>query len=572
MWKSVLNSLLEGLAMTDPIGATYYMASKREPVVPPAPPPQPSPQRGQSSDTIEVPVLVVGAGPSGLTASILLSRHGIESLTVERHPGTSIYPRATGINIRTMEILRSLGLEERVRQASFEAAPRLARSRTMIDPEPILFPSFRSESVHVSPTEWTSCAQSELEPILLQEAASHPGAQLLFGTELLGFEEAGEEISAMIADRATGQVRQVRCRFLIAADGSRSPIRERLGIRMGGVGVLADNVAFHFSAPLRRHLPAGTNFLQFVENEDVSGVFIATDAESRWVFSVTYHPEQGESPAWFTPERATDLIRKGAGVPDLEVDVRSIVPWKMQADLAERWRVGRVFLAGDAAHRMTPAGGLGMNTGIQDVHNLCWKLAAVLQGWGDPGLLDTYEAERRPVGKYNVERSAAFITGDARINQRTALDVDLGFVYESAATVPDGEPPPHTGQEHWQARPGARAPHVLLGPGSSTLDLFGPHFTLLAGARSSAWCHTASEVAGELGVPLQARTMPFGPWNAVYGVGDKGAVLVRPDGHVAWRSSADVESPAGQLRRVLSSLLSKCRAAEYVPAERRLAS
>jgi putative polyketide hydroxylase len=121
-----------------------------------------------------------------------------------------------------MEILRSLGLEERVRQASFEAAPRLARSRTMIDPEPILFPSFRSESVHVSPTEWTSCAQSELEPILLQEAASHPGAQLLFGTELLGFEEAGEEISAMIADRATGQVREVRCRFLVAADGSTS--------------------------------------------------------------------------------------------------------------------------------------------------------------------------------------------------------------------------------------------------------------------------------------------------------------------------------------------------------------
>jgi putative polyketide hydroxylase len=531
-----------------------------------------------SPSTIEVPVLVVGAGPSGLSASILLSRHGIESLTVERHPGTSIYPRATGVNIRTMEIFRSLGLEERIRQASFQAAPRLARSRTLVDREAILFPSFRPNGLDVSPTEWTSCSQYELEPILLREAASHPTARLLFGTELLGFEEAGEEVSALIADRATGQTRNVRCRFLIAADGSRSSIRRRLGIGMGGVGVMSHHVNIHFSAPLRRHLPKGPNFLQFVENEDVSGVFIVTDAESRWVFGVTYDPEKGESPAWFTPERAADLVRKGTGVSDLKVDVTGIAPWTMQADLAERWQVGRVFLAGDAAHRMTPAGGLGMNTGIQDIHNLCWKLAAVLNGWAGPGLLDTYETERHPVAEYNVERSAAFITGAGSVNQRTALDVDLGFVYASTAVLPDGsERSVSVGADYEpEARPGARAPHCWLtsGPGRrSTLDLFGPHFTLLAGARGNAWCDAASEIADELGVPLLARTVRWesgpqkasGSWTAVYGVGESGAVLVRPDGHVAWRRSCLIGSPATECRRVLTTILSTCRRTSRVP-------
>jgi putative polyketide hydroxylase len=525
--------------------------------------------------TTQVPVLVVGAGPTGLSASILLSRHGIESLTVERHPGTSIYPRATGINVRTMEIFRSLGLEERVRHASFQAAPRVARSRTLVDPEPILFPSFHPESLDLSPTEWTSCSQYELEPILLEEAASQPTAQVLFGTELLGFEEAGDGVSALIADRATGQAREVRSRFLIAADGSRSSIRERLGIGMRGVEALSHHVNIHFCAPLRRHLAQGPNFLQFIENEDVSGVFITTDAELRWVFGVTYDPEKGESPAWFTPERAAELIRKGAGVSDLEVDVTGIAPWKMQADSAERWRVGSVFLAGDAAHRMTPAGGLGLNTGVQDVHNLCWKLAAVLQGWAGPGLLDTYETERRPVAEYNVERSVALMTGDGSVNQRTAIDVDLGFIYASTATVPDGDSlpnPPDNGEGVWQARPGARAPHVMLGPGSSTLDLFGPHFTLLAGARGKAWCHAASEIAGEFRVPLLAQTMRFGSWNAVYGLGDTGAVLIRPDGHVAWRSPSAPGSSAKEFRRVLETILSRGRGASSVHADRRLAS
>jgi putative polyketide hydroxylase len=509
---------------------------------------------------IDVPVLIVGAGTSGLCASILLSGHGVESLTVERHPGTSIYPRATGINVRSMEIFRSLGLQGAISRASFEVEPRIAFSRVLIDPQPRVSPSFHPDGRDVSPADWTSCSQKELEPILLREAISHPQAQVLFGTELLGFEQSGEGVIAQIGDRATGQVCEVRCRYLVAADGSKSPVRQRLGIGMSGAGVLGHTISIHFSAALKHYLPRTPNFLQFVQNEDVMGIFIATNGESRWVFAVPDDPDQGQSSGSFTLERAVELVRKGAGLPDLDVEVVGIVPWTMQADSAQRWRVENVFLAGDAAHRMTPAGGLGLNTGIQDVHNLCWKLAAVVQGWAGPDLLDTYETERRPVAEHNVDRSVAIITGDSGYG-RTGLDVDLGFTYASPAVLPDGSELPHRADGDYEpvARPGSRAPHVWIDRGRdpvSTLDLFGPHFTLLTGLRGERWSRAADEVADDLGLPMVSHSNG-GIWTSAYDVEETGAVLVRPDGHVAWRQPAAVPFPAMELRSVTSAVLSR---------------
>ncbi len=522
------------------------------------------------SRRIEVPVLIVGGGPSGLCASILLSLHGVESLTVERHPGTSIYPRATGINIRSMEIFRSIGVADQIRRASFSAEPRIAFSRVLTDAEPRVSPSFRPHGLDVSPEEWTSCSQKELEPILLRAATSHSQARLLFGTELLGFEQTTDGINAHIGDRATGQLHEVHCQYLVATDGAMSPIRERLGLKMLGLGLLGHNVSIHFSAPLKSLLASGPNFLHFVQNDDVTGMFIATDAGSRWIFAVANQPAQGESTDSFTHVRAVELIRKGVGLPGLEVEIVGIVPWKMQADSAERWRVGNVFLAGDAAHRMTPAGGLGLNTGIQDVHNLCWKLAAALHGWADPGLLDTYETERRPVAEYNVDRSVGLITGDDNVNHRTGLDVDLGFTYTSPAIVPDGtEMPQVSGGDYAPvARPGSRAPHLWLGRERgrvSMLDLFGPQFTLLAGRRTQDWRIAVGEIANELRVPVLDRTAACAraqrgdreAWMAVYGVQETGAVLIRPDGHVAWRQAAAIVVPAVELRRALNTVLSR---------------
>ena len=523
-----------------------------------------------SKDRIEVPVLVVGAGPSGLCASILLSLHGVESLTVERHPGTSIYPRATGINIRSMEIFRSMGVADQVHSVSFKAEPRIAFSRVLTDAEPGVSPSFRTPGLDVSPEEWTSCSQKELEPILLRAATSHQQAQLLFGTELLGFEETSDGITAHIWDRASGQPREVGCKYLIAADGSKSRVRERLGLKMLGVGLLGHNVSIHFSAPLRRHLPSTPNFLHFVQNGDVAGMFIATDTGSRWVFAVPYQPNQGQSTDSFTHERAVELVRKGAGLPGLKVEVMGIVPWRTEADSVERWRVGNVFLAGDAAHRMTPAGGLGLNTGIQDVHNLCWKLAAVIKGWAGPALLDTYEAERRPVAEYNVDRSVGIITGDDSVNRRTGLDVDLGFMYMSPAIVPDGTELPHVGGGDYRpvARPGSRAPHLWLRGQQgrlSMLDLFGPHFTLLTGRCAEDWRIAARDIGNEFRAPLVDRATACGSahrghrdaWMAAYGVEETGAVLIRPDGHVAWRRAA-APFEATELRRALTAAVGRC--------------
>jgi putative polyketide hydroxylase len=534
-----------------------------------------------SARVIDVPVLIVGGGPAGLCASILLSRHGIESLLVEKHPGTSIYPRATGINIRSMEIFRSLGLQAEIGRASFKAEPRIAFSSVLTDAEPNLSPSFHPDHLDVSPAAWTSCSQKELEPILLRAARSDRLAQLMFGTELLSFDETSNGITAQIGDRMTGRLREVQCRYLIAADGSKSPVREGLGVRMLGPGVLNHNISIHFSAHLERHMPLGPNFLHFVQNEDVTGMFVATDGRSRWVFAIPYDPEHGESAGALTAERAVDLVRKGAGVAGLDVEVVGIVPWRMEADCAERWRVGNVFLAGDAAHRMTPAGGLGMNTAIQDVHNLCWKLAAVLQGWAGADVLDTYEAERRPVAQQNVQRSVALITGAGGAGDRSALDFDLGSTYESTAVFAGTEAARATAEYIPVARPGSRAPHVWLSAGRdrlSTLDVFGPRLTLLAGPGDEAWRMDAIEIAAELGVKMQYRTAACSgtdrhKWEAAYGVAEGGAVLIRPDGHVAWRRASAVPDPAGELRLVLNSVLGLRRDSRVAaPHSRRLSA
>lgn len=490
---------------------------------------------------VEVPVLVVGAGPTGLSASLLLSRHGVESLTVERHPGTSIYPRATGINARTMEIFRSLGVEAEVRSAAFTAVRRIATSEVLVDGDAPSTPVPVDSTAPLSPSGWTSCSQYELEPILARAAASRSATRLQFGTELVEFEQTGRGITAQIVDRATDRMTEVRCRFLIAADGARSRVRDRVGIETRGPGALMEFLSIHFRAPLRQVLGHEPDFLHFVANGP--GLFAPTDNSSRWMFAVPGRE--------LTPTQAIELVRAGSGVPNLEVEILGMVPWTMQADWAESWRSGDVFLAGDAAHRMTPAGGHGLNTGVQDVHNLCWKIAAVVQGWAGPGLLDTYQAERLPVAQFNATRSVALIGGDPHANDRSDAGIDLGFVYESSAVIPDGNPVT-------TARPGTRAPHMWMGSEmfrTSTLDLFGPRFTLLAGSQDGAWCRAAETIGRDLEIPMAQRKMFGDRWHSLYGVGETGAVLVRPDGHVAWRRAAAAADHAAELGTAVSAIL-----------------
>jgi 2-polyprenyl-6-methoxyphenol hydroxylase-like FAD-dependent oxidoreductase len=530
----------------------------------------------EETSVVEVPVLVVGAGPTGLTTSILLSRWGIPSLTVDRHPGTTIFPRAIAVNTRSMEIFRSLGLDERIRQAGFTALPFVARSRTLIDPDPELSPTLGTPPTDVSPAEWMTCSQLALEPILLDEAISHPIADVRFGVELHSLRQSVQGVRAQLVERESGRAIEVRCRYVVAADGARSTVRGLLRVGMAGFGELGHNVNIHFLAPLMERLTHPPIFLHSVNNERASGVIYATDGISRWVMATGYRPRDGESPADFTVERCVQLVRHATGVPDLDVEVLGVSPWTALADVARRWRSGSVFLAGDAAHRMTPAGGLGMNTGIQDGHNLAWKLAAVMQRWAGPALLDTYETERRPVAESNMRRSVELL-GDggslfpdvhqadvppANTPLRTALDVDLGFTYPTGALVaePVSVAPSGTGDYIPSAAPGHRLPHLWLREGASslsTMDCMTSAFTVFAGRRSR-WNRAVAQMATASRVPLRTQDLPAAggdTWTSLLGITDSGCVLMRPDGHVAWRSHSGAANPVAELRSALATVL-----------------
>jgi hypothetical protein len=315
-----------------------------------------------------------------------------------------------------------------------------------------------------------------------------------------------------------------------------------------------------------------------VFTSELAGAFVTIDGGNEWIMHRNL--DEGERVEDFTPERCVEAVRAGTGLPELNVDVLSVRSWIMGAELSDRFRAGRIVLTGDAAHRTTPDGGVGMNTGIASAHNVAWKVGAVAAGWAGEPLLDTYEQERRAVAQRNVDYSAqrgeglikmalAIRAGDldtvreaiaARGAMGTRQGMDLGYTYESAAIVPDGSEPPaveNPMRDYVQnARPGARAPHLWLEDGRSTLDLFGEGMVLITGAGGEAWARAANDVAD--GTPLTTQALPDGGRPAeLYGLGPDGAVLVRPDGFVAWRARSAPSDPAAALRDALATALAR---------------
>jgi putative polyketide hydroxylase len=515
----------------------------------------------------KTPVLVVGGGLVGLTAALLLATQGVETTLLERRPGTSTHPRARGVNVRTMEILRSLGLEGAVRETP--SARALTGNGGMCVVESLAgreispvrteyMSDSRDDLTALSPTGWCLCDQDDLEP-LLREAAEKAGARLLFGTELVDLRQEDDEVVATIRGSDGGENPSlIRAQYVVAADGARSGVRRRLGIGTSGRGWLSSSISVHAEADLAAAQRGRRFLMAYVAGSSVRGVLVPVDNARRWILHLPYDPQTGDVEALSDPVLCADRFRAAAGIPDLEVRIRDIVPWESAARVADRWHAGRVFLAGDAAHEMPPSGAFGSNTGIQDVHNLAWKLALVLDGTAEATLLDSYQAERAPVAAATVQQAvlrSADRPGAGKARPVAAegeivpdLVVQLGYRYDQ----------PGAFDHEVSSAPGTRAAHVPLAGGGSTLDLFGSRVVLLAGADGGGWERAAVTAAGRLNLDLAVHQPAAEAFPAAYGITAGGAVLVRPDGFVAWRApeAAPGADPAvAVLTRVLQDLL-----------------
>jgi putative polyketide hydroxylase len=514
--------------------------------------------------TTETTVLIAGGGPVGLAASIGLSRHGIDSILVERHPGTALHPKARGVDVRTMEVFRQWGIEPAVRAAGLaaEALGYFYRGATLTSPE-----FERSggggrsgDARRLSPTTWLVIGQDALEPVLLEATRTLGRSDVRFGHELAGFDQDDEGVTATIMQRASGRPETVRARYLIGADGAGSRTRELLGVGLDGRGPLVWNASILFRADLEAATADRASAVYYLAAEDVrprgyplsvgnpppNGVILTIDGRERWLLVVALESEAAPPP---DAAAAAALVREAVGIADLDVEILGVLPWTPAARVASRYRTGRAFLAGDAAHEMTPSGAFGLNVGIQDAHNLAWKLAFASRSMAGPGLLDSYDPERRPIGRFAADQSYLQFSGEHPPRPFGNWGVILGSTYASDAVIPDGSPAPRIADRATEyaavARPGHRAPHAWLGSDAtrSTIDLVGDDLAVLS--RDPAWVAAADRVAAAVGSPIRSWTLrdglaPSDPdaFDEAYGIGEAGAVLVRPDGYVGWRSVA----------------------------------
>ena len=547
----------------------------------------------------EIDVLVIGGSLVGLSTAMFLGLHGIRAVAVERHASTAIHPRAGHFQLRTSEVLRSAGLEERVRRRSEEQyLPNggINNVESLAGREiASYFPNLNAGVEEFSPTIRMFIDQDALEPIL-RERALELGAQLRYRTQCTALKQDADGVTATLTDLDRETELTIRAQYVVAADGNRSPTRDQLGIAMRGHGLLSHSVTIYFRAdvdlgPLLAGRDQGVNY---VTNPVLRGFFRLDRTGNRGFLVVnlvgdTARPEiiaAYPSAPWanvaetIDEARALELLRAAIGVPEIPVTVEDIATWRAVADSAERYRDGRVFLAGDAAHTMPPNGGFGGNTGVQDAHNLAWKLAYVLKGIAGPELLDSYDAERRAVGELTVEQAyARYVTRVAPYlgteGMQEIVDdwsMEIGYRYNSAAVALKTDPPPAQAPltEHPResnGRPGSRAPHVALeraGASLSTLDLFGTAFVLLAGPGGQAWHDAAVQAAQVLDVPLETHVVggedlrdPAGAFADAYGISAAGAVLVRPDGFVAWRAPDAAGASDAALKDVLLAVTAR---------------
>ena len=519
-----------------------------------------------------VPILIVGGGPVGLALAGDLGWRGVRCLLIEQSDGSIYQPRQDFVGIRTMEFCRRWGLVSAVEASPYPRdVPQdnvYVTSLTGYELGRERFPSMGAEKPPpASPQKRERCPQNMFDPILQAFASSQPSVDLRYRTRLLGFVQERDRVVATVEDLDGARRYEIAAHYIAGCDGARSLVRETLGIGMAGNPAVTYTTNIIFRCPHLVSLHDKGQAYRFIilGTEGVWATIVAINGRDQWRMSIVGSAEPRE----LTLDEIHAAIWRAVGI-DFDYEILTILPWVRRELVADRFRNGRGFILGDAAHAMSPTGGFGMNTGLGDAVDLSWKLAAVLEGWGGPALLDTYEVERRPVGARNVAEASRNLRrmlaprhnpallddtvegvrvrqevgrefSDSMRHEWFTLGMHLGYRYEGSPICwPDGTAAPPDDPKTYvpTARPGHRAPHAWLADRRSTLDLFGRGFALLDLGADAADVAALREAAQHRGVPMQAARIDEPHVLALY---ERRLVLVRPDGHVAWR---DDRAPA----------------------------
>lgn len=490
-------------------------------------------------------VIIVGAGPVGLTLALLLRRAGVDVLVLEAHPGLSRHPKARGVAASSMETYRGLGIEGAVRAASLPSEHvRFFRGDSLVDAaaELITGAADPAEGSANTPSPGALCSQDRLEPVLA-DAARAAGADLIFGARVTDVAETEHGVEVSV-DGGAG-LRTLTADWVVGCDGSRSIVRERAGISLSGDQDLGRFLSVRFRAPLGATVRGREATSYFISGG--KGGFLAVDNDTEWIYQYPIAEGVDSEALRHDVPRLVGLVRDAAGIPELAVEITDTMLWRMDACVADSFRAGRLLLAGDSAHQTPPTGGHGMNVGIADAQTLAWQLAAVIQGRAGGALLDTYTAERRPVAVAVVARSR----GNAGRAYGIEDELLLGTGYAPAPVLPEGAYAP-------AATPGRRLPHADLDGGGSVLDIEWGRARLLIAGGVARWAEAVGSLAPASHLELPVVSLTEGEWasaallkRAELAPGE--ALLVRPDGVVAARAAA--AEPVGWLNQALGAML-----------------
>ena len=561
--------------------------------------------------SISTEILVIGGGPVGLSTALHLNQQGIDCVLVEKHASTATHPKASYFNVRTMEVLRQLGAADDVYATALMPTgvsfyTRLCGYKLgMLDAAD--YPDHVERVIRSTASPGCISSQVVLEAILKRHCEAAPHVTLLFQHEKTAIEQHEDGIVATVLNRDRGEALRVEASYAIACESVRSSTRDACGRKLIGPPPFGHVINIYLEADLESLVEEKDQALFWTATPEAPGAFIALGGDRRrYCFNTPYFPEDGERPEDFTEARCLARVRAALGTDRLPITILAVAPWVLCGQVIDQYRHGRIFFGGDTAHLNIPTGGFGFNTGMQETHNLAWKLAAVLRGLALPALLDTYHQERRPIAVFNVEKSRenavnirqTGATFGGRVPDTDEIDLDtprgraqreaksraireqkthflflgqeIGYGYwDSPIVVPDGTR--HYAEEHHvddpvyiyipNARPGARAPHCWMARGGhpdsrfALHDLFTTDFVLLTcGEPGAAWARTRDERSeavplchyrvGEPGSTAELVDVDR-RWRCDYGMKGDGAVLIRPDGHVCWRAFSGPEDHTG---------------------------